>query len=241
MITVENIDKSFGTVQALNDVSFSIEAGSLCGLVGPNGAGKSTLFKVLMGLLELDAGKINIADETINFGETAYKTKTGYASENPILYDYLTGVEFLYFIAAAKRTPEKLKEGEIKKWIDFFDLSSKAGELIKTYSHGMRRKISLCAALLGTPNILLLDEATNGLDPEGSFKFKQYLKDFCRDGGTVLFSSHIIETVEHLCDRIIILHQGEIRRELNRDEWEGLREQDSSLEQLFIYLVQEDS
>jgi ABC-2 type transport system ATP-binding protein len=239
MVIIENISKSFDTVQALSEVSFSIEAGSLCGLVGPNGAGKSTLFKVLMGLLELDSGKLKIANETINFGETSYKSKIGYAMEAPILYDYLTGIEFLHFVAAAKRINENLKQSEIKKWIDFFDLSSKAGELIKNYSHGMRRKISLCAALIGTPNLLLLDEATNGLDPESSFKFKNHLKTYCQNGGTVLFSSHIIETVEHLCDRIIILHQGKIRRELDRHEWEGLREQGSSLEQLFISLVQE--
>jgi len=237
MIIVENIRKSFDTVQALNDVSFSLEAGSLYGLLGPNGAGKSTLFKLLMGLLEPDSGKINIAGEAIHFGETAYKAKIGYAPENPILYDYLTGDEFLHFVAAAKHIPGKLQQSEITKWINFFDLSSKARELIKNYSHGMRRKMSLSAALLGWPSILLLDEATNGLDPESSFKFKEYLKSYCRNGGTVLFSSHIIETIEHLCDRIIILHQGKIRRELNRDEWERLREQGSSLEQLFITLV----
>lgn len=241
MIIVEHICKSFDTVPALNDVSFSIEAGALCGLVGPNGAGKSTLFKLLMGLLELDSGQIKIAGVTINFGETCYKSRIGYAPEAPILYDYLTGVEFLHFIAAAKRLPEKLKQSEIKKWIDFFDLSSKAGELIKNYSHGMRRKISLCAAMIGSPSILLLDEATNGLDPESSFKFKNYLKTYCQQGGTVLFSSHIIETVEHLCDRIIILHQGKIRQELERNNWEGLREQGSSLERLFIALVQKRS
>ncbi len=241
MIAVENISKSFGAVQALSEVSFSIEAGALCGLVGPNGAGKSTLFKLLLGLLESDSGKIKIAGETINFGETAYKAQIGYAPEIPILYDYLTGVEFLHFIAAAKRIADKQRECEIKNWIGFFDLSSKAGELIKNYSHGMRRKMSLCAALIGAPSILLLDEATNGLDPESSFKFKQYLKNFCRDGGTVLFSSHIIETVEHLCDRITILHQGKIRKELDRGDWEGLRDQGSSLEQLFISLVQAGS
>lgn len=238
---VKNIAKSFGTVQALNDVSFSLSAGSLCGLVGPNGAGKSTLFKLLMGLLEPDKGEMQLFAETIHFGETTYKSKIGYAPENPILYDYLTGLEFLHFIASAKRMTATLRKNQIEQWIEFFNLSSKARELIKNYSHGMRRKMSLCAALIGTPEILLLDEATNGLDPESSFKFKEYLKEFCNNGGTVLFSSHIIETVEHLCDRIIILHQGQIRRELNREEWEDLRERGLSLEQFFISLVNDDS
>lgn len=239
MIIIKNLYKAFGLVQAINNVSFSVEAGTLCGLVGPNGAGKSTLFRLLMGLLEPDSGKIEIADEIINFGDTGYKSKIGYAPEDPILYDYLTGVEFLNFVAAVKKVPSNIRANEIHKWLNFFDLFQKSGELIKNYSHGMCRKMSLCAALIGSPEILLLDEATNGLDPESSFKFKEYLKDFCENGGTVLFSSHIIETVEYLCDRIIILHQGKILRELDRDEWEGLRQQDSSLEQLFISLVQD--
>ena len=238
MISLKNISKSFGTVQALSDISFSVEAGSLCGLVGPNGAGKSTLFKILMGLLEPDTGILKIANETIHFGDTFYKHIIGYAPENPILYDYLTGLEFLHFVSSAKRISKELQHTEIQRWIKFFDLSTKSGELIKNYSHGMRRKISLAAALVGSPQILLLDEATNGLDPESSFKFKEYLKKFCNEGGTVLFSSHIIETVEHLCDRIIILHEGKLRKELDREEWQGLREQGSSLEQLFISLVQ---
>ena len=239
MINIRNLYKSFDEVIAINNVSFSIKQGTLCGLVGPNGAGKSTLFKLLMGLLEPDSGKIHITNEEIHFGDTAYKNKIGYAPESPILYEYLTGLEFLHFIASAKRVSKELQESEILKWIDFFDLSLKSGELIKNYSHGMRRKISLGAALIGAPEILFLDEATNGLDPESSYKFKQYLKNYCNNGGTVLFSSHIIETVEHLCDRIIILHQGRIRKELERKKWEGLREQGSSLEQLFINLIQE--
>lgn len=241
MISVKNISKSFGTVHALTDVSFSVEAGSLCGLVGPNGAGKSTLFKILMGLLEPDTGTIEIANETIHFGDTFYKRKIGYAPENPILYDYLTGLEFLHFISAAKRIAPASQHTEVQQWLKFFDLSAKSMELIKNYSHGMRRKISLAAALIGSPQILLLDEATNGLDPESSFKFKEYLKKFCNEGGSMLFSSHIIETVEHLCDRIIILHQGKLRKELDREEWQGLREQGSSLEQLFISLVKGES
>jgi len=241
MINIKNLYKAFGKVQALDNVSFSIKPGTLCGLVGPNGAGKSTLFKLLMGLLEPDSGKIQIDNEMIYFGDTAYKNKIGYAPENSILYEYLTGLEFFHFVAAAKRISKETQENEIQKWITFFDLTSKADELIKSYSHGMRRKMSLCAALIGSPVILFLDEATNGLDPESSFKFKQYLKAFCSDGGMVLFSSHIIETVEHLCDRIIILHQGKLRKELDREEWERLRDQNSSLEQLFISLVQKNS
>ena len=139
-----------------------------------------------------------------------------------------------------RTTNEQLRQG-IEKWLTFFDLSAKAGELIKNYSHGMRRKISLCAALLGEPDALLLDEATNGLDPETSFLFKEFLRNYCREGGMVLFSSHIIETVEHLCDRIIILHRGRVLEEMRREEWKKLREVGSSLEQKFIAMIHESA
>ncbi|MCI0493546.1 ABC transporter ATP-binding protein [candidate division KSB1 bacterium] len=238
MISVQNLSKSFGSLQAISNVTFSIEQGKLCGLVGPNGAGKSTLFKLIMGMLEPNNGEIHIANEKVQFGDTDYKNQIGFVPENPALYEYLTGSEFLTFVAIAKKMPIENRQAEIQNWLEFFHLTTKSGELIKSYSHGMRRKISLCSALIGSPQILLLDEATNGLDPEASFKFKEYLKTYCQNHGTVLFSSHIIETVEHLCDRIIILHQGKVRQELNRTDWEDLRKQGSSLEQLFISVVQ---
>ncbi len=237
MIIVKNLRKAFERVQALKDVSFTVEKGTLCGLLGPNGAGKSTLFKIMMGLLEPDAGEIELVGACLAFGESEYKRKIGYAPETAILYEYLTGGEFLNFIAAARQVSAARRGEEIQHWLAFFDLTAKADELIINYSHGMRRKISLSAAFLGAPEILLLDEATNGLDPESSFRLKEYLRQFCDRGGTVLFSSHIIETVEHLCDRIIILHRGQVLREMERNEWEELRRQGSSLEQAFIKLV----
>jgi len=234
MIKIQELTKSFGAVHAVSNVTFAIAAGRLCGVVGPNGAGKSTIFKMIMGLLEPDAGTITIAGKQIQYGDTAYKRLLGYCPEEPVLYEYLTGAEFLHFIAAAKKIP---KEKQVQKWLDFFQLTAKADELIRNYSHGMRRKISLSAALLGDPKILLLDEATNGLDPECSFHFKEYLKDFCKAGGTVLFSTHIIEMMEHLCDQMIIVNQGQILRELRQDDWQGLRASGSSLEQLFMRLI----
>lgn len=238
MIVVEDLQKYFGQVKAVDAVSFSVAKGELCGLLGPNGAGKSTLFKMLMGLLKADAGNFQIAKEPVAYGETAYKSKIGYAPENPVFYEYLTGLQFLNFIAAARAVPVEIRNSEIERWFDFFDLTPKANELIIHYSQGMRRKLSLSAAFLGEPEILILDEATNGLDPESSFKVKKYFREFCQNGGTILFSTHIIEVVEHLCDRIIILHKGNKLTELVRKQWQGLRETGSSLENEFIKLVQ---
>lgn len=239
MVIIQNLSKSFQYVQALQNVTLAVRQGELCGLLGPNGAGKSTLFKIVMGLLAPEAGEIFIAGEQIHFGEVEYKRRIGFAPESPILYEYLTGREFLNFIAAAKHLAREARADDIAEWLELFDLAPKADELILEYSHGMRRKISLCAALLGQPDILLLDEATNGLDPESSYRLKEYLREFCKQGGTVLFSSHIIETIEYLCDRIIILHQGRILRELQHEEWERFRQLGSSLEKEFMKLVAE--
>ena len=239
MLSIQNLSKNFAHVRALEGVSFTVAEGELCGLLGANGAGKSTLFKTLMGLLQADRGEFAIAGQPVVFGEVEYKKLIGYSPESPVFYEYLTGAEFLNFIFAAKnKGPRAEGEEQIARWFSFVDLTAKSHELIRNYSQGMRRKLSLIAALLGAPRILLLDEATNGLDPETSFRFKEYLRAYCRAGGTVLFSSHIIETVEHLCDRIIILHRGRVLQELPRAEWEGLRKLGSSLEEKFIALVQ---
>ncbi len=240
MIQIHELNKSFAELRALTDCTFSLEKGELCGLVGPNGAGKSTLFKLIMGLLEPDSGSILMLNQEIIFGDTEYKKNIGYAPEAPQLYDYLTGVEFLSFIASAKQIPVKAAAAELDHWLEFFSLQDKAHELIKNYSQGMRRKLSLCSALLGQPAVLLLDEATNGLDPESSFRFKEYLRSYCQAGGCVLFSSHIIETVEHLCDRLILLAHGKIIKLLEKNQWLNLRSEDSSLEQLFLQLVQQE-
>jgi len=238
MIAVSQIKKTFDKVQALQGISFKVNPGELCGLLGPNGAGKSTLFKIIMGLLFPDQGTVIFEDKVLSSKDFSYKNDIGYAPETPVLYEYLTGAEFLQFIACAKQIPPGEQQKEIQRWFEFFRLQEKAGELITNYSHGMRRKLSLSAAIMGKPKLLLLDEATNGLDPETSFYFKSYLQDFCKAGGTVIFSSHIIETIENLCQRIVILHLGQVIREMNREEWQQSSQQGSSLEEVFIRLIQ---
>lgn len=238
MIEIKNISKNFDGLVALKQVSLQVPAGELCGLVGPNGAGKTTLFKIMINQIAADEGEISIGNQPVAFGDVAYKQMLGYAPEIPALYDYLTGYEFLNFIGRAKQLDTRECRQEAEKWLSFFKLETKSGVLIANYSQGMRRKISLSAALMGQPQLLLLDEATNGLDPETSYYFKNYLREYCRNGGTVLFASHIIETIENLCDRLLILNQGKILQEMHRTEWENLPQQGTSLERLFIELIQ---
>ncbi|MBN2011527.1 ABC transporter ATP-binding protein [candidate division KSB1 bacterium] len=237
MIQVSQLSKSYESIPALKSLSLDVPRGCLYGLVGPNGAGKSTLFKLMMGIIEPDEGIIQLDDKSIHFGDVSYKRSLGYAPELPLLYDYLTGDEFIRFVAASKVIGTDDSIEQMNHWTTFFGMESKMPELVKSYSQGMRRKLSLMAAVIGHPRILLLDEATNGLDPESSYKFKQFLRDFCNQGGTVLFSSHIIETVELLCDRLYIIHNGTLRKQIDRTEWETYRQQGSSLEQVFIKLV----
>ena len=234
MITVDQISKSFNGSYALTELSFEIPAGSLCGLVGPNGAGKSTLFRIIMGLVEANCGTIAINNTPIHFGDVGYKINIGYAPETPLLYDYLTGEEFMRFIATVRKLNDSTFNEELDDWARFFNMQEKLPELIRDYSQGMRRKLSLMAALIGKPSVLLLYEATNGLDPADSYAFKGYLKSFCAGGGTVLFASHIIETVEQLCDRVMIIHQGRLIRTLTRRELKQLPAQGTSLEQIFM-------
>jgi ABC-2 type transport system ATP-binding protein len=238
MIEIRKIYKNYNELAVLNQISFAVAPGELCGLVGPNGAGKTTLFKIIIGQIAADRGDIFLLNQPVAFGDFAYKQQLGYAPEIPALYDYLTGYEFLNFIGRAKNLSPANCHAEAEKWLAFFNLEEKARVLITNYSQGMRRKISLCAALLGHPRLLLLDEATNGLDPETSYYFKNYLREYCSNGGTVLFASHIIETIENLCDRLLILNRGEILKEMRREDWEGLPQQGKSLEQVFIDLIQ---
>lgn len=233
MLRVTDLTRYYDTLLALDRITFEVQAGTLCGLLGPNGSGKSTLFKLLTGLLEPDRGEIRMLDETIHFGDHRHKFHLGYAPEEPEFYEYLTGYEFLQFIAAAKGLRGASVEQAVRRWLDFFDMIPKADDLILNYSHGMRQKTSLSAALIGTPKILLLDEATNGLDPESSYKVKTYLRDFCQNGGVVFLSSHVVELIENLCDRILILNQGRLSADLNPADLERIR-QEQSLERYFM-------
>ncbi len=233
MIEVRNLSRSFGSVHAVRDVSFSVEEGSLCGVLGRNGAGKSTLFRMLTGLTRPDSGSILLDGSPLRFEDPGPKNKIGFVPETDVLFEYLTVREYLEFVAEARSVPQPARSDSIARWLDRFELAERADTLIITLSLGMRRKVSLIAALIGSPRLLVLDEPTNGLDPEIRFRFKETLVEFSR-GGAVLLSTHAIETVEFLCDRILIMDRGRILHDLRREEWTSLRAAGSSLEEEFL-------
>jgi len=237
MIEIRDVRKSYDGVKALDGLSLKIEAGELFGLIGPNGAGKSTLLKSLVGLIRPEAGEIRIAGLDALTHTQQCKSQIGYAAEEPVLYEYLTGREFLEFVGKLRNISEGRLARRIEELLDDFGMQDKAGELIADYSHGMRQKISLAAALIAETKLLLLDEPTNGLDPESAHRFKQILQDRCAGGATIVFSSHVLDTVEKICHRVGIIHQGKI---VACDSVENLRRltgSEQSLENVFLSLV----
>lgn len=206
MIEIKALEKSYGQVRALDRIDLKIRPGEILGLVGPNGAGKSTLLHCMVGLLNPDAGRIDWGE--LGNREQEVKRYIGFAPEEPALYPYLTGREFLNFVADIHGIENSADW--VEQFFKEFAMQEKADQLIATYSHGMRQKVSLAGAMLFEPRLLLLDEPTNGLDPESLFHLKKRLLAVREKGNTVLFSSHILETVERLCDRIAIINWGKI-------------------------------
>jgi ABC-2 type transport system ATP-binding protein len=238
LIEIADLHKSYDGVKALDGLTLRIDQGELFGLIGPNGAGKSTLLKSLVGLVKPEKGSIQINGKDLMTDAHSAKAMIGYAPEQAVLYEYLSGREFLEFIGGLRGIDKNLLAERIEVFLDTFDLQIKANELIADYSHGMRQKISLSAALLPETDILLLDEPTNGLDPESAFRFKKILQMRCAKGATIIFSSHVLDTVEKICSRVGIIHCGKM---IACDSVAGLREiggKQKSLEEVFMSILQ---
>ncbi|MBN1348213.1 ABC transporter ATP-binding protein [candidate division KSB1 bacterium] len=241
MLTINHISKNFDDVAAVRDISLQIAEGEIFGFIGNNGAGKTTTIKIIAGLLKPDSGEVFINKrDALKFPLEARKN-IGYAPEEPVLYDYLSGIEFLDFIGAVKGVPPDSRKKQIEELLQLFALQVKAREMIKTYSHGMRKKMALAAALMSNPGILLLDEPMTGLDPECSFKLKQRLSDLAAAGTTVFFSSHILETVEKLCHRIGIIHLGQLLFTGTLQELRSQFKESQTLEDIFMQLTRDQS
>ena len=236
MIIIDKLVKSYDKVKALDELSLSVETGEMLGLIGPNGAGKSTFLRCIIGMLFPDSGTITVGDSNSERDIKQIKSIVGYAAEEPALYPYLTGREFLEFVSQVRGLSETVANKWMDEFFTEFGLYTKANELISDYSHGMRQKISLAAAMIFGPKLLLLDEPTNALDPESIFHFKQRLKQMREKGTTIIFSSHILDTVEKICDRVAIINKGKI---IVCDTVDKLKssENNKSLEDIFMNLV----
>lgn len=233
MLEIRNLSKAYGTKKAVDDVSFSVGAGELCAFIGHNGAGKTTTLKCVAGILAFDEGEILIDGDPIATRPLDAKRKFAYIPDNPDLYDYMTGMQYLNFISDIFGLSAEERETNILKYARDLELSEEElGAPIGSYSHGMKQKLAVISALIHSPKLILLDEPFVGLDPKASFVLKEIMRDFCAKGGAILFSTHILEVAERLCDRVAIIKQGKLVTFGKMDEVKG----DSSLEDIFLEL-----
>jgi ABC-2 type transport system ATP-binding protein len=241
MIQTENLTRHYGTLAAVQDLNLIVEQGELFGFLGPNGAGKTTTIRMLTGLLRPTSGTARVAGYDVQAEPLAVKRSIGYLAQTPLLYDRLTGREFLRFLGGLHGLDDDEIAARSVELLVTTGLTEKADDLIESYSGGMRHKIGLCGALLHDPPLLILDEPLAGLDPYSARQIKDLLRERCRQGHTVFLSTHILEIAERVCDRVGILDQGRL---IVVGTMESLRDQeklgrDTTLEDLFLRLTAE--
>ena len=210
MIEFRRLKKTYGPLTAVDELSLTIEEGCVFGFIGRNGAGKTTTIRMMMGLLEPTSGTVVIGGHDVRSEPEKAKAMTGYLPDHPFLYDKLTAHEFLRFIGGLYGVPERVRDERATKLLDDFALTERAGELVETYSHGMKQRLALAAALLHEPRILVLDEPMVGLDPQGALDFRRLLAKLAEEGRTIFLSTHSLAVAEELCDRIGVLDRGRL-------------------------------
>jgi ABC-2 type transport system ATP-binding protein len=240
VIELNHVSKSYnkGKIKAVDDLTLTVESGEIFGFLGPNGAGKTTTIKLIVGLLRPDSGTISV--EGLDAQKEALKCKeiTTYVPDYPAVYERLTGLEYLNFIGDVYGVPKTERLERIGKWLEIFELASAVTNPIQSYSHGMKQKIVLTAALLPAPRVMVLDEPMVGLDPRAAHHLKQLMREHCDQGKTLFFSTHIMEVAEKLCDRIGIIHQGRLVACGTMEELKRLDRSDQSLEAIFLELTE---
>ncbi|MEN6311221.1 MAG: ABC transporter ATP-binding protein [Acidobacteriota bacterium] len=240
MIELNHVSKSYnkGRIKAVDDLCLTVKSGEIFGFLGPNGAGKTTTIKMIVGLLRPDSG--TIAVDGLDTGQDALKCKavTTYVPDYPALYERLTGLEYLNFIGDVYGVPRAERLDRIGRWLEVFELSQAVTNPIQSYSHGMKQKIVLTAALLPAPRVMVLDEPLVGLDHRAAHSLKELMREHCDQGKTLFFSTHIMEVAEKLCDRIGIINEGRLIACGTMEELKSLDRTRASLETIFLELTE---
>ena len=233
MIEIKNVSKSYdGKVKALNDISFKIDNGEIFAFIGHNGAGKTTMIKSLVGILDFDSGDILINGKSIKKEPIECKREMAYVPDNPDLYENMTGLDFINFMCDIYDVSLEDRKVNIEKYSKMFEMDGKLGSDISSYSHGMKQKVALIAALSHNHDVLIMDEPFVGLDPKAVFDMKEVMHKMAKEGKTIFFSTHILDVAEKLCDRVAIIKKGEIVKIGKMKDIKG----DESLEQVFLEL-----
>lgn len=237
MLKIENLTKTYGQKKAVDNLSLEIENGHIYGFIGHNGAGKTTTLKSIVGIMEFDQGNIYIDNKSIKEEPLACKKVMAYIPDNPDLYEYLTGIKYLNFIADVYGVSQAERTDRIKKYGDMFELTDSLGEPISAYSHGMKQKLAVISALIHEPKLIIMDEPFVGLDPKASHLLKGLMRDLCDRGGAIFFSTHVLEVAEKLCDKIAIIKAGKLVVSGNTQDVIG----DDSLEEVFLELEDDNA
>ena len=235
MLRIENLTKTYGAKKAVDDLTLHIMPGEIYGFIGHNGAGKTTTIKACCGILQFDNGEIYINGTSVKNDPISAKKELAYIPDNPDLYEFMTGIQFLNFIADIFGVSADVRQERIRKYADTFELTSDLAQPISAYSHGMKQKLAIIAAWIHDPKLIIMDEPFVGLDPKASHTLKQMMREVCDRGGAIFFSTHVLEVAEKLCDKIAIIKNGQLIRSGTMEEVKG----DSSLEDVFLELEAE--
>ena len=232
MLRIENLTKTYREKRAVDNLSLHIAPGEIYGFIGHNGAGKTTTLKAVVGILQFDKGEVFIKGESIRKNPLACKQKIAYIPDNPDLYEFMTGIKFLNFIADIFGVPEEKRQERIRKYADLFEMTENLAQPIASYSHGMKQKLAIISAWIHEPKLIIMDEPFVGLDPKAAHILKQMMREICDEGGAIFFSTHVLEVAEKLCDKVAIIRNGQLIQSGTMQEVKG----DDSLEEVFLEL-----
>ena len=237
MLKIENLTKRYGEKIAVNNLSLHIAPGEISGFIGHNGAGKTSTLKCIVGIQDFDEGEIYIDSKSIKKQPIECKRLFAYIPDNPDIYDFMTGIQYLNFVADIFEVSQQERSELIKKYADMFEISGSLNDAINSYSHGMKQKLVIISALIHSPKLIIMDEPFVGLDPKASHILKGIMRQICDDGGAIFFSTHVLEVAEKLCDRVAIIKNGNLVVSGTIDEVKG----DGSLEEVFLELEGENA
>ena len=230
MLDIQHLTKTYGDKKAVDDLTLHIAPGEIYGFIGHNGAGKTTTLKSVVGILQFDQGEITIDGRSIKADPLGCKREMAYIPDNPDLYDYMTGIKYLNFIADVFGVDAQTRQARIRTYADAFELTGDLAQPIAAYSHGMKQKLSIIAAWLHDPKVIIMDEPFVGLDPKAAHLLKGMMREICDNGGAIFFSTHVLEVAEKLCDKVAIIKGGRLIRSGTMEEVKG----DDSLEEVFL-------
>ena len=232
MLRIDHLTKIYGDKKAVDDLSLHIRPGEIYGFIGHNGAGKTTTLKSCCGILQYDSGEITVDGISMKRDPIACKGKIAYIPDNPDLYEFMTGIQFLNFVADIFSVSAADRKSRIEKYASLFEITGDLNQPISAYSHGMKQKLAIISALLHEPKLIMMDEPFVGLDPKASHLLKEMMKDMCAKGCAIFFSTHVLEVAEKLCDKVAIIKGGKLIRSGTMEEVKG----DTSLEDVFLEL-----